>query len=111
MVARKLLGYVSKANKYNEQVEEWALDLGNGNAKCKICESNNMSASAINFFKGLQPLISHSETTKHVKNRRKYNAGKQQVNLMKSLQTNSTAKTVERLAKSFEIDFIRSADR
>ena len=70
MVARKLSSYLKKKNKFNQEIGEWAENLGNSKAKCVVCEKAG-EGSVVTFTKGDGPLIAHSETDKHQRNLKK----------------------------------------
>ena len=111
MVARKLTSYLNRKNKFDKAIGEWAVDLGDGRAKCKVCETAGEPPTSIGFAKGAEPLIIHSESKKHLKSVQKVNTHVRQLNLKESLLQKQKDIDVKELTQLFSIDFVRRADR
>ena len=106
MVARKLISYINEYDKNSQKIGEWAVDLGNSNASCRVCGEGTI----VSFKKGLEPLRSHSNSVKH-KNRLKiYNPHKRQLNIQESIARDDANNALINRTKKFEIDLVRRLD-
>ena len=87
MVASKLQKYWEKTDKYGCKVSEWAEETSKtGRARCKYCGN-----CEINYEKGHDKLIRHSETTKH-RNSIPSKASSSQITIQKAFNLDKEAR-------------------
>ena len=85
MVAKGLEKYINVVDKNGQKIGEWAEDKGDSKASCKICREGGGGA-IINFKKGKDPLIDHSDTEKHRRYLRKSKTQNRQISLKDALR-------------------------
>ena len=91
--------YVDEKDKFGEKVGDWAQQVSQGLAKCKVCESY------IKFHKGKLELIRHSETKKHQEAKTRIKNKKHQRNLFDFIE-NSDANRIKCQARDLEIAIV-----